>query len=66
MYTKLSAEDFKRKLDLPKDYQVEGLLAYGIWDLYAKEKHLPHLKKRGCPGIAIRNCDRRIAFLIFT
>jgi purine-nucleoside phosphorylase len=45
MYTKLTDNDFRRKLKLPENYNVADLLAYGIWDLYAEERHLPHLKK---------------------
>ena len=44
MYTKLTADDFRKKLGLPKEYSIEGLLASGVWDLYVEEKHLPHLK----------------------
>lgn len=44
MYTTLTADDFRRTLKLPKDYYVSGLLACGVWDLYAEERHLPHLR----------------------
>ncbi len=44
MYTKLTADDFRKTLGLPPEYKVEGLLSYGIWDLYAERNHLPHLK----------------------
>lgn len=44
MYSKLTAEDFRKDLELPENYTVDGLLAYGIWDLYAEDRHLPHLK----------------------
>ena len=45
MYTTLTADDFRRTLKLPKDYSVSGLLACGVWDLYAEERHLPHFRK---------------------
>ena len=46
MYTKLSAEDFKRSLDLPKDYQVEGLLACGFWGSLRQRKTFAAFEKR--------------------
>lgn len=45
MYTKLVADDFRKALNLSREYKVEGLLACGIWDLYAEDKQLPHFRK---------------------
>ena len=44
MYTTLTPDDFRKHVDLPKDYMVEGLLMSGTWDLHAQDKHLPCLK----------------------
>jgi len=45
MYTKYQAADYRKFIELPDDYHVDGLLAHGIWDLRAEEKALPYLKE---------------------
>ena len=43
MYIKYGADDYRRFLGFPDNYSVDGLLACGVWDLHAEEKHIPHL-----------------------
>jgi purine-nucleoside phosphorylase len=43
MYTTHTADDFRKFIGLPENYTVDGLLAYGVWDLKA-DKHLPPLR----------------------
>lgn len=33
MYTTLTAQDYRRNWKLPEDYQVDGMLCYGTWDI---------------------------------
>jgi len=35
MYKTLTVDVFKKRTGLPADYQIEGLLAVGTWDLYS-------------------------------
>lgn len=58
MYTKLTADDFRKTLNLPKEYNVEGLLAHGIWDLYTEDKHLSHLKN-AIAGLKVESTIKR-------
>jgi len=44
MYTSINVDAFKQRLQLPADYKIDGLLASGTWDLYAKNRHVPHLE----------------------
>lgn len=43
MYTTLKPDDFRRHLGLSNDYQVEGVLLSGTWDLRANDEHIPFL-----------------------
>lgn len=43
MYMSHTAEDHRAYMGLPADYTVDGVLAYGTWDLHAEEVQLPAL-----------------------
>jgi hypothetical protein len=45
MYTSVSVDAFKKRTGLLADYHIDGFLASGTWDLYATNRHVPHLKK---------------------
>ncbi len=52
MYQSLSADQYRKHIELPDGYHVDGLLVCGTWDLYA-EKYLGHLTSAlGALGIA--------------
>lgn len=44
MYKTLNVDAFRKKLGLADDYKVDGLLACGVWDLFAEKRHVPYLK----------------------
>ncbi len=44
MYTTVTLEALKKRLDLPNDYTIEGFLAAGTWDLFGESRHLPQVK----------------------
>lgn len=43
MYKTLSADIFRKNLELAPDYKVDGLLVAGVFDLWGEEVHLPHI-----------------------
>lgn len=45
MYLSHTAADHRVNLGLPPDYTVDGVIAYGTWDLVAEEEQLPHLRR---------------------
>ncbi len=45
MYKTLNIDVYRKKLGLASDYKVDGLLACGVWDLFAEGKHVPYLEK---------------------
>lgn len=51
MYSQHTASDFRDHLGLPSDYEVEGFLTYGCWDLYAEAEQLPLI------GLALRELE---------
>jgi purine-nucleoside phosphorylase len=42
MYKTFTAEEYKKHLELPEDYRVDGMLCYGTWD---KVKHVQIFKE---------------------
>lgn len=44
MYKTLNIDAYRKKLGLANSYKVDGLLACGVWDLFAESKHIPYLK----------------------
>lgn len=44
MYSEHTGDDYRNLLGLPPQYEVEGVLAYGCWDLQAEADQLPLLR----------------------
>jgi len=43
MYKALGIDSYRKKFGLADDYNVDGLLVCGVWDLLAEREHLPYL-----------------------
>ena len=45
MYTQLTSQDFRTHFNLDQNYQIDGLLACGTWDIESEQQKVPLLKK---------------------
>jgi len=44
MYTNITVDALRKRVELPKDYTVDGFLAAGTWDLFGETRHLPKIR----------------------